>query len=412
MRMLPFSTPRVNATLFSIFILAPLTTSEASDWPHYRGPDRDGISKEEGIDISGEAEVVWQVNVGLGYSSPVISQGKVVISGHDGAGADTVYCLDAKSGSVIWKHSYPQPLGDRYFQGGTTGTATFKGDRVYHLAREGELFCFNAADGKVEWMKHLQKDFGYTKPEWGFTGAPLVVGDRVFLTAGEYGVALDRNNGSPIWKSPDEVAGYATPFPMTVNGTDYLIFSNKRFYVCVEAESGAEVWRWRWMTRYGVNSADPVVVGNYILISSGYGKGAVLLEWNGSGEPKKIWQNRELRTQMNAAIILGEYIYGIDGNESVDGTGLKCLDLKTGETLWSETSVGHGTMTAQKDQLIVLTENGILQIAPASPSGYKPTFSQNVVTPRVWTVPVLANGKIYCRNEAGDLAVVDVRKDS
>ena len=163
------------------------------------------------------------------------------------------------------------------------------------------------------------------------------------------------------------------------------------------------------MTRHGVNAADPIVTGDYIFISSGYGKGAVLAKWTGEGDPERVWQNRDMKTQMNAAVLVDGYLYGVDGNESQDGTGLKCLDLMTGETKWSAEGVAHGTMTVVGDQLLVLTEQGKLEIAKVSPGGYQPTFSQQVLKPRVWTVPVYANGKIYARNAAGEFVALEVK---
>lgn len=403
---------RVNTTLLASFATVAFQFAPADDWPVFRGMDRNGIATDESFSSEGKITAVWKAEVGLGYSAPVVSGGKVVITGHNGADTDTVFCFDEKSGEELWTFSYPQPLADLYFQGGTTGTLTFDGDKLFHVAREGEVFCLSVKDGSVIWKKHLQDEFGYSKPTWGFTGAPFVMGERVFLTAGESGIALNKNNGAEIWKSKNEEAGYSSPFPIKRGETQYLIFTNKRFYVCVEAATGEAVWEYRWMTRYGVNAADPVISGDKIFISSGYGKGAVMVSWDGSSDPVKIWQSRDLKTQMNAAVLIDGYLYGVDGNESVDGTGLKCLEFATGETQWIETSIGHGTVSAVGNQLVVLSESGTLQIGEASPSGFSPAVSEEVLPGRVWTVPVVANGRIYARNEGGQLAVIEVGKDS
>ncbi|MDF1824601.1 MAG: PQQ-like beta-propeller repeat protein [Verrucomicrobiales bacterium] len=403
---------RVNTTLLASFATISLQVASADDWPVFRGLDRNGIAVDESFTASGRVSRLWKAEVGLGYSAPVVSSGKVVITGHDGVETDTVFCFDENSGGDLWKFNYPQPLSDLYFQGGTTGTPTFDGDRLYHVAREGDVFCLSVNDGSVIWKRHLQEDFGYSKPTWGFTGAPFVMGDRVFLTAGESGIALNKYDGAEIWKSKNEEAGYSSPFPITRGETQYLILTNKRFYVCVKAETGEVVWEYKWMTRYGVNAADPVISGDHIFISSGYGKGAVLLLWDGSSDPEKVWQTRDLKTQMNAAVLIEGHLYGVDGNESVDGTGLKCLDIKNGNTKWVDTSIGHGTVSAVGKQLVVLSEDGTLKIGAASPSGFSPLVSKELIPGRVWTVPVIANGKIYVRNESGRLAVVKIKKDS
>ncbi len=404
--MLPFSIPRVNpALLFTALLLPEGAETIAGDWPRYRGPNLDGISTEAELRTSGEAPVRWRASVGLGYGAPVIGSGRVVVSGHAG-GQDTVFCFDETSGAERWKFSYPQPLGDLYFQGGTTGTPTLDGDRVFHLAREGELFCLDAASGRVVWKKHLSQELGYTKPTWGFTGAPLVWDDRLYLTAGDAGVCLNKEDGAVVWKSGDEEAGYSTPLPVTRDGRRLAIFSNKRSYVCVDAGNGVEVWRHRWMTRYGVNAADPIVSGDTVFISSGYGKGAALLKWADMGEPEVLWQSRDMQAQMNAPVLIDGHLYGVTGNEGQDGTGLRCLELASGEVKWTDPSVGHGALMAVQGHLLVLTEGGELQVAPATSTAYQPMFRQQVVEPKVWTVPVFANGRVYCRNAAGEVVVV------
>ena len=99
----------------------------------------------------------------------------------------------------------------------------------------------------------------------------------------------------------------------------------------------------------------------------------------------------------------------MSGNEGHDDTGLRCLELATGKVKWSELSVGHGTLIAVRGKLLVLTENGELQVAPASPAGFKPSFSQKVIEPRVWTAPIFSNGQVYCRNASGSFVVVDMK---
>lgn len=398
--------PRVNPTCLLAAMMLAAGDSSSADWPRYRGPGLNGITTEAGLKVSGEAEVLWKAEVGLGFSAPVIAEGRVVISGHDGSEWDTVYCFQENSGDLIWKHRYPQPLGDLYFKGGTTGTASIEDGRVYHLAREGELSCLDAATGKPIWSKQLCQDFGYKKPTWGFSGAPLVWEDYLYLNAGDAGLCLNKKDGSLVWKSENEEAGYSSPYPLERQGRRLCIFSNKRGYVCVNATTGKEVWRYKWMTRYGVNAADPIVYGDEILISSGYGKGATLLHWTEGDQLEKVWQNREFQAQMNAPLLIDGHLYGVSGNEGQDGTGLRCVEWATGQVKWSAPSVGHGAASAVEGMLLVLTERGELQIAPVSPHEYKPVFQQEILNPKVWTVPVFANGRGYCRNDRGQFVVL------
>lgn len=378
----------------------------AADWPQWRGPDANGISKESLEGVSG-LEEVWKAEAGLGFSGFVIADGRVYTLGHNGKDTDTVWCLDAETGKVVWKHSYPHPLDDLYYPGGSTGTPTVDGDVVYSLARRGQLFCFEAATGKVKWKKNLQDDFGYDMPAWGFTGSPKLYGSLLLLNAGDAGLALRKEDGSEVWKSKNGEASYSTPYLVHRDGTDLSIFSNKRGYVCVESKNGKEWWRVKWLTRYGVNAADPVTDEEHIFISSGYDKGATLLKWKGQDKPETIWKNREMKNQMNGSILIEGYLYGVSGNEGQDGTGLKCVEMSSGESKWLEASVGQGAvMATEGGRLIVLSESGELMIGKASPEGFKPSVKKKVMGGKCWTAPVLANGKIYCRNGKGQVVCV------
>ncbi len=394
----------------SLLVAAPPRPVTAGDWPNLRGPDHNGMSTESGWKSTGELPVAWKAEVGLGHSALVVAGGRAYTLGHDGKEADTLWCFDAETGAVAWKHTYPHPLDDLYFPGGTTGTPTVDGDVVYSLARRGQLFCLDAATGKVRWQKHLGDDLGFKMPDWGFTGAPRVHGDLILLTAGEAGLALKKADGSVAWQSDAKgVAGYSAPHLFTRDDRELALFSNKDGYTCVDPANGEALWFYKHKTRYGVNATEPIVAGNRLLIATGYGKGAALLEWDGTGEPTELWRTRDLLNQMNPSLLIDGHLYAIHGDEGKDGTGLKCVELASGETRWLDESVGHGALTAADGKLIVLTEGGELRIGPASPEGFEPELRQPVLAPKCWTVPVLANGRIHCRNSQGEVTVLDAR---
>jgi outer membrane protein assembly factor BamB len=393
--------------LVAIALLLAFQPANGADWPVMRGPDRNGISKETAWKAT-QPKALWSAETGLGYSGMTIAAGKLYTAGHE-AKTDSVTCLDALTGKVVWKHSFPQPVGAHYYQGGTTGSPTVDGDTVYHLAREGEVFALDAASGKVRWTTNLKETHGLDVPEWGFTGSPLPYGDIILLNAGDAGIALRKKDGTAVWKSENGDAGYSTPYLFSKGGTDLALFSNKKAYICVDAKTGVERWRFKWLTRYGVNSADPVLSGDFILISSGYDKGATLLKWSGEGAPVPVWQNRDLATQMNPGILLGDHVYAISGNESVDGTGLKAVEFATGKVAWADPTIGHGALMAANGKLLVVTEDGALQIGPASPAAWKPTVTAKVTEGRVWTQPVLSGGLLYVRNQKGSIVCLDLR---
>lgn len=255
-------------------------TVVADDWPHWRGPQRNGHSAEtawlEQWPPSGP-RIAWKTNVGVGFSSFVVAQGRAVTTGH-ADGKDTVFCFDAETGKLLWKHSYPAELGDKYFEGGTTGTPTIDGDRIYQLSRWGDLLCLEAGTGRALWTKNIHQETGIRIPDWGFSGAPLVLGERLILNVGDGGVALDKSSGKILWKSADKDAGYSTPLPVRRGNDTWVLLSTKQSYVAVDACTGTEIWRHRWITQYGVNTADPIVDGDLVFICTGYGKGGRTVE--------------------------------------------------------------------------------------------------------------------------------------
>lgn len=395
-----------------ILVLAAVGISTfAEDWPNWRGPQRNGVSNESGwLDTWPDQgpPVAWKGAVGLGFSSIVVGGGKAVTAGH-AENKDTVFCFDAAKGNVIWKHSYPAELGDKYYEGGTTGTATIDGDKVFWLSRWGDFFCFNAADGKIVWQRQIHKETGIRIPDWGFTGAPLVFGDSLIVNVGEAGMAVEKKTGKTIWQSANEDCGYSSPLPIERLGRTEVIVSNGKNYIALNPADGKEYWRMRWLTQYGVNASDPVVVGDKLFISTGYGKGAALIKPAAEGDPEVIWKGRSLRTQLSPGVLVGKYIFGVDG-DTTEKASLKCIEAETGVEKWKHANFGSGGIMVADGKIIALNAVGELMVAPAVAEGFKTTASAQVLGGKCWTVPVLANGFVYCRNSRGDIIAVDLRK--
>ncbi|MEN9674289.1 MAG: hypothetical protein RIS76_185 [Verrucomicrobiota bacterium] len=380
----------------------------AGDWPQWRGPTRNGISSETGWRTDWPPDgpkVAWKARVGLGFSSFVVGGGRAYTLGH-AEGQDTVFCFDAATGQSIWKHSYPAELGDKFFDGGTTGSPTLDSGRLFTLSRWGDVFCFDAATGKVMWTKNVLQETGARLPDWGFGGAPTVVGERVLLNVGEAGLALDRSSGALVWKSGTKSAGYSTPLPIKQGTESVILLSSGQSYLAVKPNDGTPVWNIRWLTQYGVNAADPIVDGDRLFLSTGYGKGAGLFRL-GSGDPELLWKGKSLRTQMNAAVLQAGYLFGVDG-DTTEKAALKCVELATGTEKWSHPDFGSGGVILADGKLIALSGTGELMVAPASAEAFQPVARAQVVGGKTWTAPVLSHGRIYCRNSRGEVVCLDV----
>lgn len=381
----------------------------AADWLHYRGPTANGAAAEgPRLPSTSTLPVLWRSRVGTGTSSVVVSAGKLYTQGHSD-GAEFTRCLDAAKGTQVWEFHHPVTLDPNLFEGGSRATPTVSGDAVYVLSHEGHLHCLDAATGTVRWEHHLIRDFAGRKPEWGFSGAPLVAGGRVYVDCGGSSsstVCLDAQSGEIIWKRGSDPAGYAAPLILNVAGRSTLVLLKASALVGLQPEDGRELWRHPWRTSYDVNAATPLQIGpDRLLISSGYNGGAALLAIEPS-RVREVWRNKNLRAHINTPVEWGGAIYGVDGNTG--GGNLVCLDASTGEKRWEEKSVKGGALVVAGGALLIVSEKGDLVIAEASTRGYSQLLRQTVHTQRTWAQPVLANKRIYLRDNQGNLACLSL----
>lgn len=388
-------------------LLVTAATARADDWPCWRGPARNGISSEKGWkDRWPEAgpPVLWTAEVGTGFSSFSVAGGNAYTLGN-GDHKDTLFCLDAGTGEVRWKHTYPSELGAKFYEGGPGSTPVVDGDRVYSLGKWGDLFCLEAGSGRVVWSRNIREEFEAPPPTWGFSGSPVVHEDLLLLNAGEAGLALEKGTGRKVWMSEASESGYSTPLPVRLGGSWAVLLASAKHYLAVEPRTGRELWRYRWLTQYNCNAADPVVSDGRVFVSSGYGKGAAVVKLE---DGEQVWRSKTMRNQVHSPVLLAGSVYGIDGNMGPKAR-LKCVDFATGEERWTLDDVEAGALAAADGRLLFLTAGGELSVASASPEGFRPTARAKILEGKCWTAPVLANGRILARNAAGRVVCVDVR---
>jgi hypothetical protein len=383
-------------------LLAPNLTANDPEWPQWRGPDRNGISPSSDWQVNGHPENLWEARVGLGYSSVSIQQGRLYTLGFDEQEErDLIVCLDAERGKRIWSYSYTAKIWDEAHKGGTLTTPSVDGDRVYVLNREGQLFCFQATDGRPLWSRSLREELGVDHPRWGFAASPLVLEDRLILNLGRL-IALDKESGKQLWNSKNYGDAYSTPATLAVEQKHLLAAFNGDGLALLNLERGSEEAFYEWDTSYDVNAATPVITPRGVFISSGYNHGCALLEFRGD-QLLPLWENKKMRNQMAGCVLFEDHLYGFD-----DAT-FKCLNLE-GEEKWRQRGLGKGAHILADGKLILLTAKGELVIAAASPQGFTELSRSKVLSGGVcWTTPVLAGGKIYCRNSLGQLVCRDHR---
>ena len=388
---------------FVFCVLAGSLAAAAADWPQWRGPERDGISQESGLLQKwpeGGPPLAWKATgLGEGFASIAVAGGRVITQGQAGGG-QAVITFDEATGRQLWK----APNGDAYLNrrgGGPRGTPTIDGDTAYVLGSNGSLIALEAATGTQLWRTNVLQRFNARNINWGLSESPLIDGRQLIVNAGGGGasiVAIDKNNGNVIWKSLDDEAGYSSAMVVEAGGVRQYILLTGEAAVGVRADNGKELWRYRRVSNSTANVATPVVRGDQVFVSSDYGTGGGLLKLAANGDgvnADEVYFNRDMRNHYNTPVLIGDYLYGYSSRI------LTCMNFATGEVAWQDRSVGKGQVIAADGLLYLLSEDGVVGLAEATPEGYRERSRFSIPSGEypTWTLPVVANGRLYLREQ-------------
>jgi outer membrane protein assembly factor BamB len=397
-------------------LLAVSIPALAGDWPQWRGPNRDDSSTETGLlkqwPATGPKRTWIYENAGQGYSGFSVVAGKLFTIGTRD-GKEILLSLDANSGRELWATPIGDILGNSWGDG-PRGTPAVDGDLVYALSGKGNLVCAQVATGKVSWTKSMD-ELGGKVPGWGYTESPLVDGKLVLVTpGGNKGTmaALDKTTGALVWQCADitEGAQYSSIVPATINGRKQYVQLVMQTLFGVDAATGKLVWRSPWPGRTAVIPT-PIVKGDEVFISSGYGVGCKKVKVSG-GDAADVFLNKDLENHHGGVILIGDHLYG----HSKDGW--TCMAFADGSVKWREKSFGKGAIGYADGMLYCLEEKtGNVALIEASPNGwsekgrFKLDPQTSIRSPKgaVWTHPVVTNGKLYLRDQ-NLIFCYDVRK--
>lgn len=377
-----------------------------TDWPHWRGPNGTGVSTESGwlADWPDPGpDKAWRASVGKGFSSVAVVGGRVYTLGN-ADGKDTVYCFDAAGGKEVWSFSYPCAAGRDYR--GPRGTPAVDDGRVYTVSRAGQMLCLSADKGKRLWARDLSKLYKAKPGQWDFAGSPVILGKAVVVDLGVV-IALNKKTGTLLWKTPLGTAGYSTPAVFKAGSKIYLATFPITGLAILDAANGKPTGlEFRWRTSYNVNAVTPIVSDGKVFLSSGYGAGCALVDISGKAA-RQVWRNKNMSNHMNSCVLYKGHLYGFNGNAG--GGKLTCLEFKTGKVKWSQGGTGAGALMIAGGKLVVQCERGDVMIAEATPEEFKLIArTKKVLGGTCWTTPVLSGGRIYCRNDRGDLVCLNV----
>jgi outer membrane protein assembly factor BamB len=417
------------AALVVLTICAWAASVAADDWPQWQGPDRNAMSRERGLLQEWTPDgppLAWKVD-GLGgaHSTPSVADGRIFGMSHRGDD-EVVWALSESDGSPLWTTRLGPAFDQSRPQGkdGPGATPTVDGERLYVMGLAGNVACLRVGDGTIVWQRSLRDDFDAPLPTWSFRESPLVDGDRVIVTPGAADatlVALDKRTGETVWTSlvpGSPKAAYSSAIAIDFDGQRQYVQFTAAAVVGIAASDGTFLWRYDAPANsHGINISTPLHDRGRVFAASAYGTGGglVRLVRNASGgvDAEEVYFTKDMKNHHGGMILFDGSLYGANGGNS--GGFLVALDFETGETQWNQRRDGRhapkGSVAFADGRLYYRTEEGPMLLIEPDPERYveRGRFEQPDRSDKpAWAHPVIANGRLYLRDQDVLLAY-DVR---
>ncbi len=402
--------------------VAPPDASAGS--PQWRGASRKGIAPAGSFRTDWDKnppKELWRVPIGGGFGSCSVVGGKLYVQDKQGE-KERVVCLDTATGKQVWDFAYdaPQAGGDRTYAIGPRATPTVVGNWVYTVGGSGKLLALEVEGStpKVRWDHDLLPEFGAPMPQWGVACSPLVLGELVIVQPGGKGaavVAFDKVSGEVKWKAGSNPPSYSSPVAAPIGGQETVFAFMGDALLAIRPTDGKVTDSFTWATQFGGNIATPIVVDDYVFVSSSYGMGCALLRAEKKGDEVKlvkVYERRGRAFQSHHAtpVYKDKHLFGVDGTKGE--RGLKCVEFSTGKEVpdWEDSKIGQASVILAGDHLILQTATGHLWLVEANPKDCNVVGkTQKILSGNNnWASPTLVDGRIYVRDEQ-HVVCLDVR---
>ncbi len=401
--------PILRVAGFVSLVTWSVVSMAAADWSQWRGPDREDRSPDTGLlkqwPAGGPKRVWLNDNAGLGYAGYSVVGGKLFTMGLRGD-QEFVIALDAGTGKELWA----APAGGKYGNGwgdGPRATPTVDGAFVYAMGGLGTLVCVQAADGKVVWQKSMTSDLGGKLQDWGYTESVLIAGDLVLCTPGGPNgtmAGLDKKTGSVAWRTKELTAGpqYSSAILVQHHGKPQAIQLVMTKYFGVNPADGAVLWTQDFPQGRVAVIPTPLYHDGQVYVSAGYGAGCSSVSIDAENKVTRVYESKLMKNHHGGVIRVGDHLYG-HGD-----AGWVCQDFKTGKEMWTFRDFGKGAVHYADGMLYCIAESsGEVVLVEASPKAWTehgrfkldPQTTHRSPQGRIWTHPVVINGKLYLRDQ-------------
>ncbi len=407
----PSATAAIDAAAPAAAAPSTPPASDAGSWIDYRGPARDGVYRQRAIAATwpaGGPRLLWKQPIGEGHASFVVARG-LAYTIEQRRDREVVAAYELATGRERWTVGWSTLFSESMGGDGPRATPTYADGILYALGAAGELRALNAATGAAVWRTNILRDAGANNLQWGMSASPLIVDGKVIVQPGGRGasvVAYSAATGSPLWRSLDDQQAYVSPMLVTLAGRRQIVTITGGRAIGLSVDDGTLLWTYQWATDNAINVAQPIVVGpSRLFLSSGYGKGAAVIEIAPDGDRLRattVWEHTRMKNKLSSSVLLDGFVYGLD--EGI----LACVDVATGRVAWKSGRYGHGQLLLAGDRLVITTETGELALVRAVPTGLEELARVPGIDGRTWNVPAIENGILLVRN-ASEMAAFDLR---
>ncbi|HEX4147226.1 MAG TPA: PQQ-binding-like beta-propeller repeat protein [Pirellulales bacterium] len=403
-------TPRIASVVLGLgLLLAAGAATAAETWSQWRGANRDGVALEAAPRKAWPQELLpaWQIEVGLGHSSPIVAGDKVYIFTRQDD-KEVVRAVSHADGKEIWVHGYAAPFEvsppAAGHGKGPKSTPVVADGRLFTLGISGILSCWDAVSGELKWRKEFSKQFKHTSPLYGTAMSPLVDRGRLIVHVGGHDagalVALDVADGEVAWTWDGDGPAYCSPIVAELSGTRQIITQTQSACVGIAADNGELLWKIPYKTEFDQNSVTPVVYEQSV-ICSGYNRGIDRYRIEKQGDEwltDKIWENKEVSLYMSSPVTSGQRLFGFSHRQKGQ---LFALDITTGRTLWTSEGrmADNVALVRTGDVLWALTTQADLLLFRDSDKQFEQVARYKVAETPTWAHPVIAAGSVIVKDE-------------